>query len=392
MSTSTIARQSLRLTRRTGLLGTQTPRLNQICISKELNDLARGLASRCSLQSHSFHTSPVINKKSIHRTPTWYRARRARVKESVAIPANDPSVPVAIGAPVLPIVPATTTPSGTTREELNDAQQRRSAVTQGGLADNSLFASQMEEFEASGEFADRDFSNMQRVINPRPRARLRWQRKMIIRNIKHNGVLTKEMRIARTERSHLSRSHFFKTSIKKLMPLTRQIAGKSIDEAIVQMRFSKKKAARDIRAHLIQARDEAVVVRGMGLTSPSIKHSAESIGPVTQDASTTPLGPDNASTNGAKKGQISDESDIYIAQAWVNRGPYGKEPEYRARGRVNMLRPPHTGISVLLKEEKTRTREASEKEEKAIRKRTGKTMWTQLPDHKIPRQSQYLLW
>ena len=391
MSTTAVVRQSLRFTRHTSLLATQTPRLGQRCSSKpltELDQLASRLASLCSLQSRSFHTSPIAHKKSVHRTPTWYRARRARVKESAEIPANDASVPTHTLAPVVPATPATAT-----SKEINDAQARRSAITQGGLADNSLFVSEMDDYEeVAQEFADRDFNNMNRVINPRPRARLRWQRKMVISDIKHNGTMTKEMRIPRTERSHLSRSHFFKTSIKKLMPLARQIAGKSIHEAIVQMRFSKKKAARDIRAHLIQARDEAVVMRGMGLNSPSIKHSIESSGPVTQDVSTIPYGPDDVSTTGSKKGQQSDESDIYIAQAWVNRGPYGKEPEYRARGRVYMLRPPHTGISVLLKEEKTRTREASEKEERAIRKRTGKSMWTQLPDHKIPRQSQYLLW
>lgn len=57
-----------------------------------------------------------------------------------------------------------------------------------------------------------------------------------------------------------------------------------------------------------------------------------------------------------------------------------------------VMRPPHTGISVLLKEEKTRLREAKEKEEKKIRRRMGKNMWTQLPDRKVTRQGQYLLW
>jgi len=57
------------------------------------------------------------------------------------------------------------------------------------------------------------------------------------------------------------------------------------------------------------------------------------------------------------------------------------------------MRPPHTGLSVLLKEEKTRTREKMEKEAKAIRRRMGKNMWTQLPDRKIQGpQGQYVLW
>ena len=63
----------------------------------------------------------------------------------------------------------------------------------------------------------------------------------------------------------LSKSHWFKTLVKKLGSLARQIAGKNIDDAILQMRFSKKKAAIDIKAHLEQAKNEAIVAWGMGL-------------------------------------------------------------------------------------------------------------------------------
>ena len=40
------------------------------------------------------------------------------------------------------------------------------------------------------------------------------------------------------------------------------------------MRFSVKKAARDVREHLITARNEAIVVRGMGLGSVAASASA----------------------------------------------------------------------------------------------------------------------
>jgi large subunit ribosomal protein L22 len=40
--------------------------------------------------------------------------------------------------------------------------------------------------------------------------------------------------------------------------LSKQIAGLPIDEAIVQMRYSQKKAATWIRHELVQARDAAV--------------------------------------------------------------------------------------------------------------------------------------
>jgi ribosomal protein L22 len=206
------------------------------------------------------------------------------------------------------------------------------------------------------------------------------------------------MQIERTERSHLSKSHFFKTSMKKLAPLARQISGKSIDEAILQMRFSKKKAAIDVRKHLIQARDEAIVIRGMGLNNASpdeaepASATPTSDSPIITDPGITPPLAHQNPTKTTKAGVVKSETDIYVAQAWTNRGPYGAEPEFRARGRVNILRPPWTGISVLLKEEKTRTREKADKEEKSIRRRTGKNLWTQLPDRPITKQSQYVLW
>lgn len=234
--------------------------------------------------------------------------------------------------------------------------------------------------------------NMAPVLNPKPNARARWQRKMVIRHVRRGGRLTKEMKIARTERKHQSQSHFFKTSVKKLMPLARQIAGKSIDEAILQMRFSKKKMAQDIRSHLMQARNEAVVQKGMGVNPLHNMTPTLPVGAVVLDPGITPPAENERPTKSLKAGEERYETDMYVAEAWVNRGPYGKKPEYRARGRVNLLRPPHAGITVLLKEEKTRTREKTEKEVKAIKKRIGKGMWTQLPDRPITKQSQHVLW
>jgi len=93
-----------------------------------------------------------------------------------------------------------------------------------------------------------------------------------------------------------------------------------------------------------------------------------------------------------KKGEAPDPTDIYIAQAWTNKGPYEREPEFRARGQVNILRPPHTGITVFLKEEKTRTREKEEKEARRLKRRMGKSMWVQLPDRPVTAQRQHVLW
>lgn len=325
------------------------------------------------------------------------------------------------------------------------AEKQRAGPVQGGLARGNIFeedairpgAAPVDEEDnivrEDRELSRRSPANMAPRLDPNPNARARWTRMMIIRNIRRRGRLTRVMRIARTERQHLSKSRFFDTSMKKLAPLARQIAGKSLDEAILQMRFSSKKAAIEVRKHLIQARNEAIVQAGMGLpnleaaeqadmtktkvelsakerimhavkgTVPEVQAAKEQVDGTTQtafashsheivDPSNTPALPTQQPNKLLRRGVAPNPTDMYIAQAWVNKGSYEKEASPRARGRTDILRHPHTGISVLLKEEKTRSREKQEKEIKAIRKRLNGKLWTQMPDRPIPRQSQYVLW
>ena len=219
----------------------------------------------------------------------------------------------------------------------------------------------------------RDWDTMRTVLDPDPQKRRQWEREMIAQEIRRRGRISPAVQIMRTERESLSKSHWFKTSIKKLSPLARQIAGKNIDEAILQMRFSKKKAAKDVLEHLKHAKNVAIVRNGLG-SMPEQRQE-----PVT------------AILKSGERVKISDPSAIYIAQAWVNRGPYGVEPDHRAYGRIFKMRPPHTGLSVLLKEEKTRIREWRDREAKAMRERKSQ-LWTQLPDRPITQQSQYYCW
>lgn len=278
----------------------------------------------------------------------------------------------------------------------------QASFTQGTLAPSSIFFQDIpgaaSESSASKKkrdaqtlvpLSERTASNMAHALDPRPVARSRWQRKMVIRHIERGGRLTKEMQIARTERTHTSRSHFFKTSMKKLAPLTRQIAGKSLDEAILQMRFSKKKAAKDVREHLLQARHEAITAKGMGLKED--RTVAESKALIRDPSLSRPL-PNQTPIKTKKAGSTPDPTEIYVSEAWTNRGPYGREPDYRARGRVYIMRPPHTGMTVVLKEQKTKTRLAAEKEAKALKKRLQKKIWVQLPDRPVTTQRQHLLW
>lgn len=153
--------------------------------------------------------------------------------------------------------------------------------------------------------------------------------------------MSKTVHIARTERTSLSKSPMFKTSVKKLGPLARQIAGKPIEDAILQMRFSKKKAAKEVKRHLEYARNEAIVTRGMGLGE--VKASED--GKEAKREVEIPEAEKKVIVVQDKKGKrriITDPTNIYIDQAWVGRGKYGREPEFRAFGRTNVLRPPTT--------------------------------------------------
>lgn len=236
---------------------------------------------------------------------------------------------------------------------------------------------------------ERNRATMKPVLDPRPHARTRWERKMVIRELRRRGRLSKTEEVMRTERESLSKSHWFKTSIKKLGPLARQISGKNIDEAILQMRFSSKKAAKDVLGHLEHAKNFAVVRSGMGIGGPGVATPAGQ--GQSEGETAAPQKPINIVLKSGQRKTITDPSSIYISQAWVNRGPYGVDYDHRARGQINILRPPYTSLSVLLKEEHSRVREWQDREANEQRKRKTR-VWTQLPDRKISAQNQYYSW
>lgn len=210
----------------------------------------------------------------------------------------------------------------------------------------------------------RSFRGMQLALDPNPRKRLRWQRKQVERLVRRQGWLTKAEKLRQTERQSLSRSPFFKTSVKKLGMLARQIQGKTVDEALLQMRFSKKGVARELKQFLEHARNEAVAKRGMGLANVPQLTDAASDTPSDLSAGVSANVSAKASISAeAAKGlvvqpespkkvkielkdgrwkEVADRSEIYIDQAWVGRGPYGRGLDHRARGRINILRLPYT--------------------------------------------------
>jgi large subunit ribosomal protein L22 len=104
----------------------------------------------------------------------------------------------------------------------------------------------------------------------------------------------------------------FKISHRKLNKLGRQISGKPIDSAILQMTFSEKRAGKRIRNMLVVAKSHAAL-KGI------------------------------------------DRKKMIIAEAWVTKGSKSyKRLEIRGRGKMGIRVHPDSRLSVVLKEGKTR--------------------------------------
>ncbi|KAK4695006.1 hypothetical protein P7C71_g2669, partial [Lecanoromycetidae sp. Uapishka_2] len=268
-----------------------------------------------------------------------------------------------------------------------DAKKPRARPQTGDLAPSSIFNESDPSTSKDKDGAvtvRRDPHVMAAALDPTPHTRKRWQRKMVIRDIRGRGRLNKTEKILRTERSHLAKSPWIKTSVKKLFPLARQIAGKPLTDAMIQMRFSKKKAAGDVLKHLEYARDQAVVMRGMGLGKVAATDVAngEAEGEKAEEERLV------VEDKKGKRRVVTDRSAMYVDEAWVGRGKYESGSDHRARGQIHRLRLPYTSISVVLKEEATRIRLADEREQKRQRKK----VWVPLPDRPITAQRQYPLW
>ncbi|KUI55479.1 54S ribosomal protein L22, mitochondrial [Cytospora mali] len=224
--------------------------------------------------------------------------------------------------------------------------------------------------------------HMRHAVDPDPLGRMRWERRMVVRELTRKldprGRETRAERIKRTEREALSKSPWLATSTKKLVHLAHQISGKTLEEARTQMKFSKKKFAREVLYELDFARDKAVVERGMGLGKVNGEFK---------------LGETETKTvkdyRHGKWVEVDDPTRMYVSEAWVNRGPWrGKKPNYRARGRVDLIQMPQASITIRLKEEKTRVREYEEK--KAKEHRQGP--WIHLPDRPVTAQRPFYSW
>lgn len=222
--------------------------------------------------------------------------------------------------------------------DLDDPRKRQQYLERNmnGKVEDNIFQDEIEAAKSGDQLAGQEESNVEQktrentamVLNPDPLGRARWQRKKVIQLVRKNGQMTKEEKLKMTERQLLHKSHFMATSVKKLMMLSRQIAGKSVDDAITQMTWSKKKMAAEVKYYLEEARDLAIAQRGMGL------------GKINGEIYPTPK---KIQTSDGKWMEVVDPSRLYVAQSWVGRGPWrGKSPDYKGRGRMGLIQHPAT--------------------------------------------------
>ncbi|KAI0775925.1 ribosomal protein L22 [Trametes elegans] len=119
----------------------------------------------------------------------------------------------------------------------------------------------------------------------------------------------------------------FKISHRKLNMLGRQIAGKPIDSAILQMMFSEKRASKRIKSMLVVAKSHAVKLKDL------------------------------------------DEQKLVVAESWVTKGPHVfKRYDIKGRGRAGIKHHPHSRLHVLLKEGKTLAEKRAEDRERKLKR------------------------
>lgn len=157
------------------------------------------------------------------------------------------------------------------------------------------------------------------ALDPEPAKRMAMQRRVVMGQVRHGGRITPKQALKRTERELMMKSPTMKGSTKKLGFLARQIAGKSVDEALLQLRFSKKRAAEEIKDFLEEARDTAVAEKGMGLGKAEGRQGQEI----------------TIRLKDGRRRRIQDRTQIYVQQAWVGKSLTARKRVKRARQRMD---------------------------------------------------------
>ncbi|KII95216.1 hypothetical protein PLICRDRAFT_169888 [Plicaturopsis crispa FD-325 SS-3] len=137
----------------------------------------------------------------------------------------------------------------------------------------------------------------------------------------------RETRSVKRATEHKYSTPNFKISHRKLNMLGRQISGKPIDHAIMQMHFSEKRASKRIEIMLQTAKSHAVKLKRM---------------------------------HGDK---------LVVAEAWVTKGPKQLDRfEPRGRGKYGIRRHPDSRMHVVLKPGKTFKQKTMEERERKLKR------------------------
>lgn len=218
-------------------------------------------------------------------------------------------------------------------EEIQDSDRKakREALRQSPREGGSGSRSSTQSLAAPAPSRVRE--HMERALDPDPRWRIRWQKKKVAQMVRERAreKTPREVRrdrIRATEKQVRSGSDLIPTSTKKLVHLSHQIVGKPVDEAITQMRYSKKKMAREVRWQLEEARDLAIAGRGMGLgAAPGADGGSRVLGT-----------PRKIQDKEGRWMEVADPTRLYVDESWVGKGPYrGARIQYHARARMSQM-------------------------------------------------------
>ncbi|KAI0155392.1 ribosomal protein L22 [Hypoxylon sp. FL1284] len=261
---------------------------------------------------------------------------------------------------------------GVSRAGRKQARERRAAAASAGGGTGA---------------ATRVKEHMERADDPDPRWRVRFLKRKVMQQARVDPAKPppRDEVIRRTERQHTSASDLLPTSTKKLVHLSRQIAGKTVDEALTQMRFSKKKMAREVAWQLEEARDRAVAAHGMGLGSAAAGARQQKQGAEQQPQPP----PRKIQTKDCRWIEVRDPTTLYVDQSWVTKNRFrGKVFNWHGRARMSFKKRPTAVISLVLKEEKTRIRQHEER----VEAQAKKAPWVHLPNRPVTAQRQYYSW